>query len=68
MPHATLATPIAQPTYHEMLTACRSWLAANHPEAEYASVVVHLNDEVPDLVIPFFSHDPACSSPCVRSS
>lgn len=40
------------PSTSEILESMRVWLAANYPEAVYASLVVRLGDDLPSVVLP----------------
>lgn len=39
-------------SYGLMLASVRAWLERYHPEAEYADVVAHLRDGIPDVQVP----------------
>lgn len=42
-------------TYSTMLAAVRSWIAAEHPEAEYSTLIVSTGNDVPATRIVFTS-------------
>lgn len=48
--------------YSAMIQAVRTWIERDHPEAEYATVVVELGDDLPALTIPVIRQTEVISS------
>lgn len=49
--------------YSQMLAAVRAWLENDHPEAQYATVVVEIGDDLPALTVPVIHRDELASVP-----
>ena len=48
----------ARLTLAEFRAILKAWAAANVPEYAYVSVLAHIADDVPDMVIPVASSSP----------
>lgn len=45
-------SPVADELYGTMLTSVHAWMSKYHPDVEYAAIVVHIRDGIPDVLIP----------------